>query len=164
MRMVSPTAVGEESESNDASTDADVGGSGSEDGGGRGEHEVPVKKGEDEKKVDDDEIDDGLIIGENGKTYRKRKPLPDVWSLLQNGAPESEEEKSGNGGLPRSWYDELAFPISLLLTFCLSLMVWHMAPHDKSVGRKMNRFTVDNIADGEYCVVCVVRVFEKVLG
>jgi hypothetical protein len=69
---------------------------------------------------------------ETGKTYKYRKPkkdMPSIGHMLAHGAPESE-------GKPDSWVQIIGYPVALALIFGISLLIFHHAPHSKSVGRK----------------------------
>eukprot|EP00566_Odontella_aurita_P027594 CAMPEP_0113573956 /NCGR_PEP_ID=MMETSP0015_2-20120614/26893_1 /TAXON_ID=2838 /ORGANISM="Odontella" /LENGTH=170 /DNA_ID=CAMNT_0000477067 /DNA_START=156 /DNA_END=668 /DNA_ORIENTATION=- /assembly_acc=CAM_ASM_000160 len=96
------------------------------------------------------------IIYKNGKAYKRRKPRHDVWTMLSQGAPPepgSETAATSATNKPRRpprWYDNVVWPAMLFLTFLLSLFIFHVAPHETSKARKVNRFTMDNIATGGF--------------
>jgi hypothetical protein len=72
------------------------------------------------------------LEAETGKKYKYRKPkrdLPSVGHMLAHGAPESE-------GKPDSWAQIIGYPVALAIIFGISLLIFHHAPHSKSVGRK----------------------------
>lgn len=72
------------------------------------------------------------LEAETGKKYKYRKPkrdLPSVGHMLAHGAPESE-------GKPDSWSQIIGYPVALAIIFGISLLIFHHAPHSKSVGRK----------------------------
>ncbi|CAB9506627.1 expressed unknown protein [Seminavis robusta] len=62
-----------------------------------------------------------------GYKYRKtKKDLPSVSHLLAHGSPESQ-------GRPKTWCDIYGYPIFLAVCFAISLLIFHYAPHEKSV-------------------------------
>jgi len=68
---------------------------------------------------------------ETGKKYKYRpakKDLPNISHMLAHGAPETQ-------GKPKSWTQLVGYPLLLALTFLVSLLIFHHAPHSKSVGK-----------------------------
>jgi hypothetical protein len=62
-----------------------------------------------------------------GKKYRPaKKDLPSVAHLLAHGAPESQ-------GKPKTFCSVFGYPIFVAVCFAISLLIFHYAPHDKSV-------------------------------
>jgi hypothetical protein len=71
------------------------------------------------------------LEAETGKQYKYRpakKDLPGIGHMLVHGAPES-------AGKPMTWAATIGYPLVLAITFGISLLIFHHAPHDKSVGR-----------------------------
>ena len=58
---------------------------------------------------------------------KHRKELPSVQELLIHGARDENDP-------PETFLRSLIYPGILLLVFCFSLFIFHIAPHDKSVG------------------------------
>jgi len=72
-----------------------------------------------------------IISSKPKKTKKYRKQLPSVNELLINGAGDDE---------PQTFLQSLIYPSILLVVFLISLFIFHIAPHDKSVGHTKQTF------------------------
>jgi hypothetical protein len=64
--------------------------------------------------------------GNKGPQLGSRKDLPSVSYLLAHGNPETAH-------LPKTWLETWGFPMALCVTFFLSLLTFHYAPHGNSI-------------------------------
>ena len=55
-----------------------------------------------------------------------RKDFPTIGHMLANGSPESQ-------GRPKTFCSVFGYPIFIAVCFAISLLIFHYAPHDKSV-------------------------------
>lgn len=79
------------------------------------------------KETTTQEQDEQLPPPPKGMKYRKtKKDLPSVGYLLAHGSPESQ-------GRPKTFCDIFGYPIFIAVCFAISLLIFHYAPHDKSV-------------------------------
>ena len=81
-----------------------------------------------EEETNQQAEDTSKTIKDGKPAMRKRKELPSVAYLLAHGDPET-------AGQPKTWMDIYGYPILLAAVFAVSLLIFHHAPHEKSVGK-----------------------------
>jgi hypothetical protein len=62
----------------------------------------------------------------SGKKFRHRKDMPSVAYMLKHGNPETAH-------LPKTKMEIYGYPVILAIIFAISLLIFHHAPHDKSL-------------------------------
>uniref|UniRef100_A0A7S1UZZ2 Uncharacterized protein n=1 Tax=Grammatophora oceanica TaxID=210454 RepID=A0A7S1UZZ2_9STRA len=73
------------------------------------------------------------------KRYRAKKELPGVGEMLAYGAPEDQ-------GREKTWCEIIGYPLALAVTFAISLLIFHHAPHHLSVGKSQPPFVMNQKA------------------
>ena len=76
-------------------------------------------------KKDEDEMTNKSVA----PGRRRKKHIPSVDYLLKHGDPDTAH-------LPKTWVQMIGYPLVLALTFAVSLLIFHHAPHENARPRK----------------------------
>ena len=86
----------------------------------------------------------------DGKTYRKlipKKDMPSISHMLAHGSPEAQARSAK--GVPKTFCEVFGYPVFLAICFAISLLIFHYAPHDKSV-QPRGKFSVPKRQQQQY--------------